>query len=70
VNKVLVSAVAVFISAGVSAMARTSPAPAVAQDAALVAKGAKVYEAQKCSLCHAIAGKGNKTNPLDGVGRN
>ena len=27
-----------------------------------------VYAAQKCSVCHSIAGKGSKTNPLDGVG--
>jgi mono/diheme cytochrome c family protein len=32
-------------------------------------KGAKVYEAQKCSMCHAIAGKGNKKYALDGVGK-
>ena len=38
---------------------------AEAQDAA---KGEAVYTAQKCSLCHAIAGKGNKLSPLDGVG--
>lgn len=31
--------------------------------------GAKVYEAQKCSMCHAIAGKGNKKSSLDGVGK-
>ena len=39
-----------------------------AQDAALVKKGQEVYAAQKCSVCHAIAGAGNKANPLDGVG--
>jgi len=39
--------------------------PASAQDAK---KGEEVYTAQKCSLCHQIAGKGNKMNPLDGVG--
>jgi mono/diheme cytochrome c family protein len=39
--------------------------PAAAQDAA---KGQAVYTAQKCQVCHAVAGKGNKTNPLDGVG--
>ena len=39
-----------------------------AQDAALVKKGEGVYAAQKCSVCHAIAGKGNKANPLDTVG--
>jgi mono/diheme cytochrome c family protein len=36
-----------------------------AQDAA---KGAQVYAAQKCSTCHAIAGKGNQKGPLDDVG--
>jgi mono/diheme cytochrome c family protein len=32
-------------------------------------KGKTVYAAQKCSMCHSIAGAGNKTNPLDGVGK-
>ncbi len=41
---------------------------AAAQDAALVKKGQEVYAAQKCQVCHAIAGKGSKANPLDGVG--
>ncbi len=36
-----------------------------AQDAK---KGEAVYGAQKCMTCHAIGGKGNKNNPLDGVG--
>jgi mono/diheme cytochrome c family protein len=27
-----------------------------------------VFDAQKCSMCHAVAGKGNKKAPLDGVG--
>ena len=31
-------------------------------------RGQEVYAAQKCSVCHAIAGKGGKANPLDGVG--
>jgi cytochrome c len=30
--------------------------------------GVKVYAAQKCSICHSIAGAGNKKLPLDGVG--
>ena len=42
---------------------------AAAQDAALVKKGEGVYAAQKCQGCHAVAGKGNKNNPLDGVGK-
>jgi len=42
---------------------------AVAQDkAAAIERGKAVYTEQKCSLCHAIEGKGNKQNPLDGVG--
>lgn len=41
-------------------------APAAAQD--LVAKGASVYAAQKCSVCHSIAGKGNAKGTLDAVG--
>src|SRR3954469_6647132 len=52
---------AAFTIAGTVAL----PRPAAAQD---VKKGAEVYTAQKCQMCHAIAGKGNKTNPLDGVG--
>jgi mono/diheme cytochrome c family protein len=39
--------------------------PAMAQDAR--AAGEKVYAEQKCSLCHAIAGKGNAKGPLDEV---
>jgi len=50
-----------FTITGAVALAR----PAAAQDAK---KGAEVYTAQKCSLCHQVAGKGNKMNPLDGVG--
>ena len=38
---------------------------AAAQDAA---KGAMVYEAQKCSVCHSIGGKGNTKGALDAVG--
>ena len=38
-------------------------------DAAQEKKGQEVYTAQKCQMCHAIAGKGNKANPLDGVGK-
>lgn len=43
-------------------------APAWAQDAKLVEKGEKLYGEQKCSMCHAIAGKGNAKGALDGVG--
>jgi mono/diheme cytochrome c family protein len=44
-------------------------APALAGDDAQIKRGAEVYAAQKCQMCHAIAGKGNKLNPLDGVGK-
>ena len=46
----------------------TTARTAAGQDAAQTAKGQEVYTAQKCQLCHAVAGKGNKANPLDGVG--
>jgi mono/diheme cytochrome c family protein len=31
-------------------------------------KGKEVYAAQKCSICHSVAGAGNKKGPLDKVG--
>ena len=43
------------------------PAAAAAQDAK-VTKGAEVYAAQKCAMCHSIGDTGNKKGPLDGVG--
>ena len=30
--------------------------------------GQKVFETNKCALCHSVAGKGNAKGPLDGVG--
>ena len=45
-----------------------APVLATAQDAAVVARGEKVYAAQKCAICHSIAGKGNPKGPLDDVG--
>jgi mono/diheme cytochrome c family protein len=41
---------------------------AAAPPPALVEIGHSVYEAQGCSMCHAIAGEGNPRYPLDGVG--
>jgi mono/diheme cytochrome c family protein len=32
------------------------------------AAGQKIFEAQKCSLCHSVAGKGNAKGALDGAG--
>ena len=45
-----------------------APRAARAQDAALIQKGEQIYQSQKCQVCHSIAGKGAKQNPLDGVG--
>jgi mono/diheme cytochrome c family protein len=50
-------AVAMFIG-GVGSAAAQSAAD----------KGATVYAAQKCSMCHALDGKGNAKGALDGVG--
>jgi mono/diheme cytochrome c family protein len=51
--------IAIMLCAGVVSLAS-------AQDAK--AKGEKVYADQKCSLCHALAGKGNAKGALDAVG--
>ena len=42
------------------------PAAAAAQDAAA---GQNVFQAQKCTLCHSVAGKGNVKGPLEGVAK-
>ena len=52
-------------AAMIAAVGAATVLPAAAQDAA---KGQAVYTAQKCQMCHLVAGKGNKANPLDGVG--
>lgn len=33
-----------------------------------IEKGAAVFAAQKCSLCHSLDGKGSPKGPLDGIG--
>ncbi|HVL67407.1 MAG TPA: cytochrome c [Vicinamibacterales bacterium] len=57
-KKIVLAVVAVAFSAGVAS----------AQDAKLIEKGEKAFAANKCSMCHSIAGKGNAKGPLDGVG--
>jgi len=42
------------------------PSVSAAQGAA--EKGAAVFAAQKCSMCHSLDGKGNPKGPLDGIG--
>lgn len=41
---------------------------AAAQDSPQIERGKAVYAEQKCGMCHAVEGKGNKQHPLDGVG--
>jgi mono/diheme cytochrome c family protein len=41
---------------------------AEAQDKAKVEQGAALFTAQKCAMCHGVAGKGNAKGALDGVG--
>jgi mono/diheme cytochrome c family protein len=33
-----------------------------------VERGKEVYKTQRCAMCHAIAGAGNRRHPLDDVG--
>jgi mono/diheme cytochrome c family protein len=42
--------------------------PMVASAQGQANRGQQVFAAQKCSICHSIAGEGNKKGPLDGVG--
>ena len=57
--------VTTLLAGGVSLVAASAQA-----QPALVAKGTLAFGAQKCSMCHAVAGKGNAKGPLDGVGAN
>jgi len=59
-----VFAIAILTVASIALSARS----AAAQDAVAVKRGQALFNAQKCSVCHSIAGKGAKANPLDGVG--
>jgi mono/diheme cytochrome c family protein len=54
---------ALFLAAGAPALRAAGPG-----DDAQVKKGQEVYTAQKCSVCHQIAAKGNASNKLDGIG--
>ena len=63
----LITRTTLAVAAATFAAGMATPLHA-AQDDAQVKKGQEVYTAQKCSMCHSIAGKGSKSNPLDGVG--
>ena len=60
----IIAIAVVLVLTGAPALLRAADAP----DAAKVEKGTQVFAAQKCSMCHAIAGKGNPKTPLDDVG--
>jgi len=53
-----------ILAAGIVMAAWTMPAAAQGD----AAKGQELFAAQKCSMCHAVAGKGNAKHPLDGAG--
>jgi mono/diheme cytochrome c family protein len=57
-----------WIQVAALATAMLWAAEAVAQDKAKIEQGAALFTSQKCSMCHAIAGKGNAKGALDGVG--
>lgn len=59
-SRVLVTALGMVVALALSTSAFAQ---------ASVEKGKALYEAQKCSLCHSIDGKGNAKGPLDSVGK-
>ena len=48
---------------GLAIVIGVGAAPAAAQDAQ--ARGEAVFAAQKCGLCHSVAGKGNPKGPME-----
>ena len=57
--------ISAFISVA-SVVLFAAATPSAAQ--ATVEKGAAVYAAQKCAMCHSLDGKGQAKGPLDKVG--
>jgi mono/diheme cytochrome c family protein len=53
----------VWLALALAAGVRQAPDPEE------VAAGRRLYVEEKCSVCHQVAGEGNKRFPLDGVGR-
>ena len=67
----MVMSVRLVIGLGLLALATTATAgsPQTAGTApSAITKGEQVYAAQKCSMCHALDGKGQAKGPLDGIG--
>jgi len=63
VKRLVVPVSTLALVVGMTALLSAAP-----QDPAQIKKGQAVYTAQKCQMCHAIAGKGGKSSALDGVG--
>ena len=60
-----------LVVVGMAGLVLGQGAVAMAQDAAKIESGKKVYAEAKpmaCKTCHAVAGAGNAKGPLDGVG--
>lgn len=73
------AALVIALSALFAALRNLSPLPARAPqsaaaplapavNAARIAAGRAAFERMNCAMCHSIAGRGNPSHPLDGVG--
>jgi mono/diheme cytochrome c family protein len=58
----------IIVSVIASVVVVLSASTAFAQDPKLIEQGQQLYGTHKCSMCHAVAGKGNKAGTLDDVG--
>ena len=47
---------------------QSAPIKTVALDPKIIEKGKELFLDQGCARCHSIEGKGNRRNPLDGIG--
>jgi mono/diheme cytochrome c family protein len=52
---------------GLAGMTLLSVAAVIAQDTKQVDAGRQLFTSKGCTKCHQVAGRGNKTNVLDGV---
>jgi len=52
---------------GLAGMTVLSVAAVMAQDTKQVDAGKQLFTSKGCTKCHQVAGRGNKTNVLDGV---
>lgn len=60
-----------MVVVGVGGLVLALGTVAMAEDAAMIEKGKKVYAEAKplaCKACHSVAGVGNAKGPLDGCG--